>query len=45
VPGTNLHKKSAWVFVKVDPNKLRNPKFEAWAKKEAVKIKKNTTAT
>lgn len=41
VPGTKLHtRKSACVFVKVDPNKLRNPKFEAWAKKEAVQIKK-----
>lgn len=41
MPGTNLHKKkSACIFVKVDPNKLRNPKFEAWAKKQAVKIKK-----
>ena len=41
VPGTKLHtRKSACVLVKVDPNKLRNPKFEAWAKKEAVQIKK-----
>lgn len=41
VPGTKLHtRKSACVYVKVDPSKLRNPKFVAWAKKEAVGIKK-----
>lgn len=41
VPGTKLHtRKNACVYVKVDPSKLRNAKFVAWAKKESVKLKK-----